>query len=55
MDNNQTKEDPIPSVFYTCELLHRLTISYLLGECEISEEFEQAVNKEAKRLIEHSF
>ena len=55
MKNDQTKEEPIPSVFYTCELLNRLTSAYISGEFEISEEFEQAVNEEAKRLIEHSF
>ena len=55
MENDQTKEEPIPSVFYTCELLNRLTSAYISGEFEISEEFEQAVNEEAKRLIEHSF
>ena len=55
MENDQTKEEPIPSVFYTCELLNRLTSAYISGEFEISEEFEQSVNKEAKRLIEHSF
>ena len=55
MENDQTKEEPIPSVFYTCELLNRLTSAYISGEFEISEEFEQAVNKETKRFIEHSF
>jgi len=55
MANDQTKEDPIPSVFYTCELLNRLTSAYISGEFEISEEFEQAVNKETKRFIDHSF